>query len=74
MWLEALEEGFFLFFGRDWEGVSWGLVRGSIISSKAVPEDLNVNFRSNFNHGFTNRGCLRCAILKAYKARDFSRF
>ena len=35
-------------------------------SSKAVLEDLNMKFRSKLNHGFTNRGCLHCAILKAY--------
>ena len=74
MWLEVLEEGFPCFLGRDWEGVSWGLVREPIISSKAVPEDLNVKFKSKFNHGFTNRGCLRCAILKAYKTRDMQFF
>ena len=26
---------------------------------------LNIKFRSKFNHGFTNRDCLHCAILKA---------
>ena len=41
-----------------------------IFSSKAVPEDLIMKFRSKLNHGFTNRGCLHCAILKTYKARD----
>ena len=25
-----------------------------------------MKFRSKLNHGFTNRGCLHCAILKAY--------
>ena len=34
-----------------------------ILSSKAVPEDLNMKFRLKFNHGFTNRSCLHCAIL-----------
>ena len=29
-----------------------------------------MNFRSNFNHDFTNRDCLYCAILRAQKARD----
>ena len=29
-----------------------------------------MKFRSKFNHGVTNRGCLHSAILKAYKARD----
>ena len=27
--------------------------------------DFNLKFRSTFNHGFTNHGYLRCAILKA---------
>ena len=44
------------------------------LSSKAVPEDLNMKCRSKLNHG-----CLHCAILKAlydckvtraHKARD----
>ena len=48
-------------------------------SSNVVPEDLNIKLRSKLNHGFTNRGCLQCGILKAYKARDmfkmkFSKF
>ena len=34
-------------------------------SSEIVPEDLNLKFRSKFNPGFTNHGCLHCAILKA---------
>ena len=38
-----------------------------------------MKFRSKFNNGFTNRGCLHCAVLKAlynfkekraHKARD----
>ena len=47
-----------------------------LVSSKAVPEDLNMKFRSKLNHGFTNCGCLHCAIaiLKAYKARDTQLF
>ena len=44
------------------------------VSSKAVPKDLKMKFRSKFNHGFTNRGCLQCAILKALKARDMQSF
>ena len=32
------------------------------VSSNVVPEDLNIKFRSKFNHGFTNRGCLQCAM------------
>ena len=37
-----------------------------MVSNKAVPEDLNLQFRSKFNHGlgFTNHGRLQCAILK----------
>ena len=38
-----------------------------MVSSKAVPEDLNLKLRSKFNNGFTNHGCLHCAILKAFK-------
>ena len=33
-----------------------------------------MKFRSKFNHGSINRGCLHCAILKAYKARDMQFF
>ena len=33
-----------------------------------------MKFRSKFNNGFTNRGCLYCAILKAYRARDMQFF
>ena len=33
-----------------------------------------MKFRSKFNHDFTNRGCLQCAILKALKARDMQSF
>ena len=28
------------------------------------PEDLNLKFRSKFNHGFTNHGFLSCADIK----------
>ena len=31
---------------------------------KAVPVGLNLKFISKFNHGFTNRGCLLCVILR----------
>ena len=34
------------------------------VYNKAVPEVLNMKYRSKFKHGFTNRGCLHCAILK----------
>ena len=26
---------------------------------------MSIKFRSKYNHGFTNRGCVHCAILKA---------
>ena len=58
-----------IFLGKIREGVS-----GNLVSSKAVAKDLKMKFRSKFNHGFTNRGCLHCAILKAYKARDMQFF
>ena len=32
---------------------------------KAVPGVLDIKCRSEFKHGFTNRGCLHRAILKA---------
>ena len=44
---------------------------------------LNTKYRSEFKHGFTNHGCLHCAILKAlhgfmekrvHKARDMQFF
>ena len=33
-----------------------------------------MKFRSKFTLGFTNRGCLHCAILEAYKATDMQFF
>ena len=36
-----------------------------MVSSKTVSDDFNLKFTSKFNHGFTNHGCLQCAILKA---------
>ena len=30
-----------------------------------MPDVLNMKDRSEFKHGFTNRGCFHCAILKA---------
>ena len=33
-----------------------------------------MKFRSKFNHGFTNRGCLQYGILKTYKATDMQFF
>ena len=57
---------------------SWERLRGchsaSVVSSKAVPEDLNMKFRSKFNHRFTNHGCLYWAISKASKTRDLQFF
>ena len=44
-----------------------GSLKGTIVSSKTVPEVLNIKYRSEFKHGFTNRGCLHCAILKALR-------
>ena len=34
-------------------------------SRETVPKDLNMKYRSKFNHGFTNSGYLHCDILKA---------
>ena len=31
----------------------------TIVSGKAVPEVLNMKYRLEFKHGFTNRGCLQ---------------
>ena len=51
----------------------------TMVSSKTVPEDLNLKLILKFNPGFTNHGCLQCAILKSlygfkekrdHKARD----
>ena len=36
-----------------------------MVSSKTLPENLNLIFRSKFSLSFTNHGCLHCAILKA---------
>ena len=36
-----------------------------MVSNKTVPEELNLNFRSKFNHGFSNHGCLHWSMLKA---------
>ena len=50
-----------------------------MVSSKAIPEHLNLKFKSKINPGFTNHGCLHCAVLKSlygfqetrdHKARD----
>ena len=62
-----------------------GLLGGTVeqeetmVSSKTVPEDLNLKLILKFNPDFTNHGCLQCAILKPlygfkekrdHKARD----
>ena len=39
-----------------------------------MPKDLKMKFRSKFNHDFTNRGCLHCAILKATRQEICSFF
>ena len=62
--------GFSCFLGRDWKGVN----RNLIVCSKVATGDLNMKFRSKFNHGFINRNCLHCAILKACKGRDMQIF
>ena len=59
--LEVLAESLFLF---SWERLGKGFWE-TIISSKAMPEILNMKYKSEFKHGFTNRCCLHCAILKA---------
>ena len=48
--------------GRELVGIYCLLFLLTIVS---VPEDLNMKFKSKFNHGFINRGCLYCGILKA---------
>ena len=37
-----------------------------MVSHVAEPENLSLKFRSKFNHGFTNHGCVHCAVLKAF--------
>ena len=61
MCLEVLEERGFLF---SWERLGMGFWETNI-SSKAIPKMLNMKYKSEFKHGFTNRRCLQCAILKA---------
>ena len=37
---------------------------------------MSIKFRSKYNHGFTNRGCVHCAILKAlygFKEKETTR-
>ena len=38
-----------------------------MVSSKTLPKDLNLKFRSKFNPAFTNYCYLHCAILKVYR-------
>ena len=46
---------------------SWGRLVGvyweTHVSSIAVPEDVNLKFRSTLNQIFTNHGCLHCVVL-----------
>ena len=37
----------------------------TIVSSKGVPEVLNIKYRAEFKHAFTDCGCLHRAISKA---------
>ena len=57
--IKVLREGFFCFHGRDWEGVCRKLL--------SLVKLLDMKYRSKFKHGFTNRGCLHSAILKALR-------
>ena len=56
----AGEKGFSVFLGKLGRAL-----QETVVSSKAVPELSDVKYRSEFKHGFTNRGCLHCATLKA---------
>ena len=47
-------------FGGKVFQFSWAELGGGLVGNY-----LNIKFRSKFNHGFTNRDCLHCAILKA---------
>ena len=50
-------------YGTEKQWVSfWSLFQ---LSGKTVSENLNLKFRSKFNHDFTNNGCLHCVILKS---------
>ena len=48
----------------SWERLGTGSWE-TIVSSKALPEILDVKYTLECKHGFTNRGCLHYAILKA---------
>ena len=54
-------ERVFLF---SWVRLGRGL-KETIVFSKAVLEVSEMKYKSGFKHGFTNRGCLHCATLKA---------
>ena len=54
------DEGRFFLF--SWERIEGGQ-QEPIVSTKARLEDLNMKFRSKFNHDFTTRGCLFCTVL-----------
>ena len=58
--LEAQWGGFSCFLGKTGRG---------FVSNKAVPKILNTKYRLEFKHGFSNSGCLRCAIQKAFKEK-----
>ena len=55
-------ERVFLF---SWERLGWSLWE-TFVSRKAVPEVLDVKYRSEVKHGYTNRGYLHCVILNLY--------
>ena len=42
-------------------------------SALQCPRGLNPKFRSKLNHGFTNHGCLHCAVLKVLFGLRFLR-
>ena len=63
---EALEEELSFFPWRNQDRVS----RNLFSLSKAVPEDLNMKFRSKSNRGYTNRGCLHSLILSLQDKRS----
>ena len=49
----------------SWERLGKGLLE-NIVSGKAVPEVSDMKYKSELKHGFTDRGCLHCGILKLY--------
>ena len=54
-----VSSSFLMFFGDE----KW-LLKALLTCTKAVAVDFNMKFISKFNHGFTNRSHLHCAILK----------